>query len=368
MDLKFRREVTQHLFRPSAIGLENETVSFCLDSSLSANSMLAFPTDCSYCGCGNWTINFDGNSDRLVSQLSVAGSQHLFVELKRIGEAPTISDSDMPGHGSNFSCEFEDGGRDSVPVDRNVTNLLKILGGIGCPHMTTTMSRKFRNETADALAAALSDQSLFDVKALSTKAGGNKNNIGVNFTHCYVLNEYSGYQLRWSLDQVNNIMHIDISAPASDNDTWVAIGFRPLSRSFEQKLTYFGTGRHMNFGMEGADIVAGSVSGGIRSLYAKNYIGEPVPDSSLKLIYSSVEYDEGRVMVKFARSLEGGYLASNYGINASIVSTFSDIIWAVGHDKSTNSSSGCAYHNNKRGLRPIDWVNPELSFLDDWKC
>lgn len=40
----------------------------------------------------------------------------------------------------------------------------------------------------------------------------------------------------------------------------------------------------MDFGMEGADIVAGSSQGGVRQLYAAIYTGPPIVDASLKLL------------------------------------------------------------------------------------
>ena len=124
----------------------------------------------------------------------------------------------------------------------------------------------------------------------------------------------------------------------------------------------------MNFGMEGADIVAGSVDGGIRSLYAETYVGEPVPDSSLQIFSPDVNYKNNRVHLSFSRPLSGGYLSANFDIDASITSGYSDIIWAVGADSTFETASGCDYHENRRGLRPIDWANPEEAMLDAWKC
>jgi hypothetical protein len=65
----------------------------------------------------------------------------------------------------------------------------------------------------------------------------------------------------------------------------------------------------------------------------------------------------------------------NFGINASIVSGFSDILWAVGSDDVSTASggeggveSGCAYHENRRGMRPVDWLSPDIAMMEDWKC
>jgi hypothetical protein len=157
--------------------------------------------------------------------------------------------------------------------------------------------------------------------------------------------------------------------------TWVAIGFRPLSRSSELDLAAEGTGHHMNFGMQGADIVAGSVAGGVRTMYAALYTGPPSPDASLQISDASVEIlpaqgdaaGADRVVLTFTRPLVGGYLLAHYGNNASIDTGFSDIIWAVGLD-SPSSDVGCAYHDNIRGLRVIDWEHPEIAMVDTWKC
>ena len=96
-------------------------------------------------------------------------------------------------------------------------------------------------------------------------------------------------------------------------------------------------------------------------------------------------------MLKFTRPLVSGHLYAEYGMEASILSKpiefEGDIIWAVGsdtvYDENTavviaanttaakipsSSSSECAYHSNRRGLRVIDWVNPEYSLMEEWKC
>jgi len=45
-------------------------------------------------------------------------SKHMWAELKKIGPPPKVEAGYMPGHGSNFSCEFSEGGRDSTAVNR----------------------------------------------------------------------------------------------------------------------------------------------------------------------------------------------------------------------------------------------------------
>jgi hypothetical protein len=160
---------------------------------------------------------------------------------------------------------------------------------------------------------------------------------------------------------------IEISAPADNESTWVAIGFRPESRKSQSGLDEMGTGRHMNFGMSGADVVVGSVVQGVRTLYAYDFVGEPYIDSSLTIDEVSATYSSGRITVAFTRKLTDGFLHDNYGVHSSILSPFADIIWAIGAD-SNESESRCAYHGYTRGLRMVDWVNPETIFGDATKC
>ena len=341
-------EQTSHLYKSFPSEYDN-SVTFCLDTDRGTGweQGLPFPIGCSMCQCSNWTISYNSNKEMLISQHNSAGSQHLYVELKKIGDAPVINDNDIPSPG-NFSCDFN--GRDSVPVERGSSN---------CPFYSTF--RKLLNphkSTATATTAATTT---------STKSAVGK------YSHCYFLNKHVGFQLSWTLDMVQSRIKIQLSAPATfGNSTWVAIGFRPLSRDFSPKVSLIETGRHLNFGMEGADIVAGSINKGIRLLYAKDFVGEPVASSDFE-IYDSIVYDgtengTDRVVLEFSRDFIGGHLFKNYGINASILSNTNDIIWAVGQDDSKSKESSCSYHENSRGLRLIDFENPELALLNEWKC
>ena len=124
-------------------------------------------------------------------------------------------------------------------------------------------------------------------------------------------------------------------------------------------------------GVSLSGIVAGSVAGGVRTMYAALYTGPPTPDASLKVSDASVEVVDSatgpRVVVAFTRPLVGGYLNANFGSDGSILSGFADILWAVGLDSST-SDVGCNYHDNNRGMRVIDWENPEIAMVETWKC
>ena len=306
----------------------------------------------------------------------------MWVALHRTGPAPVISDEDVSGHGTGFTCEFEDGGRDSVPVDRGGSPLHheelmtqpqinsgdKAGAAGGCPHMKRLNANKMTTSVADTAVAASASLK----KALAASS----------HDHCYVINQHSDFRLAWTLDVAKEMLHVSISAPPASggniNSTYVAVGFRPQSRVASVPLTKQGTGRHMNFAMEGADIVAGSVQGGLRSLYAALYTGPPIPDDSLQISESSVQLEDGRVVLSFSRPLVGGYLFAHYGNEGSIISGAADIIWAVGTDSPAGrpsgeegedaNTSGCEYHSNTRGLRFIDWEDPAVAMVDVWKC
>ena len=387
----------------------DSSVTFCLDTDNTAvlnGGMNPFQVGCSHCDCANWTIAYDESTDALVSQLSMSGSEghthskHVWVSLKRAGPAPVITDEDVPGHGDAFSCAFEENGRDSEPVDRGDSPLpssshhhhlpLSDSGtggaGNGCPHMKRLQANKVAS--ASPLLPALSENHLTTKKANKLQQSSSSSSSSSSYDHCYVINKYSDYRIAWSLDLPRQLLHVSVSAPPpsadTDNHTYVAVGFRPMSRSSAPPLAKQGTGRHMNFGMEGADIVAGSVGRGLRSLYAELYTGPPVVDTSLQLSDSSVEVVGGRVVVSFTRPLVGGYLYANHGSEDSIVSGYADIIWAVGLDTDSTSVSdgggdddgggggggeaGCEYHSNTRGLRFMDWEDPTIAMVDAWKC
>lgn len=331
-----------------ATAAADNSVTFCLDTSnknvtgspLHANT---FKKDCVSCECANWTLVYNPENEILSSQMSMSGSdghtpsKHLWVELKRHADGPSVSDDDMPPHGGQFTCDFSEGGRDSEPVDR------------GCPfHHHKTAAPSNIEDT--------------DPKEINAKERGGV----IAYRHCYVLNKATNYQLQWTLE--GDILHIAVSAATKSTSEYVAIGFRPLSRDTDNSVSYLGTGRHMNFGMQGADIVVGSVDAGVRQMYAALYTGPPdLSPNNMKIDDAKVSYSDGITVLSFSRHVVDGYLYNKYNIEASIVSGMADILWAVGYD-SSDAENTCQYHENRRGLRYIDWENPEIAMKDVWSC
>lgn len=349
----------------------SSAVTFCLDSN-NPDVMGAtnpFKAECKGCGCANFTLfsNPDPSErDRepiLSLRVAMSGSsKHLSVDMRRVGAAPEVADGDMALHGEDFSCEFHDGGRDTTPVQRHRGQSQEILSGSGCPfHMGSAGAGNIHSKPSTETQKAVG-------------AGAD-----VDLEHCYFMSKAADYTLSWTLDEPNQALWVSVSVPAMfGNSTWVALGFRPLSRSMKPGLLDIGTGHHMNFGMQGADIVAGSVDKGVRTLYAADFTGAPVPASYLELSNSSVSLsvgDEGeeRVTLSFTRPLVGGYLLSEWGVEASLLSKTAlefegDILWATGRDGGEKEGSGCTYHENSRGLRVVDWVHPQYTYPDQWKC
>jgi len=380
-------------FKPVVLPSSSDlNVTFCLDSTdkqvMGPADMNPFMKGCITCDCANWTIAYDPARDILVSQMSMSGSdghthsKHMWAELKKIGPTPVVEAGYMPGHGSNFSCEFSEGGRDSTAVDRSW--LAKTSHGFPVSDKAVAAGDASSAGKATGSSSGCPFAKLF-AKSPARQNENPKTRTGTgtgtntSYDRCYTLNDRSGFNLAWTLDLDAQTLRCSVSAPVlvsgdgadNRNATWVAIGFRPMSRSHEERLIVEGSGHHMNFGMEGADIVAGSVSGGVRTMYAALYTGPPTPDASLKISDASVEVVDSaagpRVVVQFTRPLVGGYLNANFGSDGSILSSFADILWAVGLDSSA-SDVGCNYHNNNRGMRVIDWANPEIAMVDAWLC
>ena len=118
-----------------------------------------------------------------------------------------------------------------------------------------------------------------------------------------------------------------------------------------------GTGTDAKFGMRGADIVLGH-AGGVETRYASDFVGTPALDSSLAVTNASTAVaGDGRVTVSFTRPLIGGKLKAAYNVNASIVSPEADVLWAVG----AMGSGKPSYHGHARGLRFVDWENPQTA-------
>ena len=184
--------------------------------------------------------------------------------------------------------------------------------------------------------------------------------------HCYILNEATGYRLSWILDEPSDALNVTVSAPATSASTWIALGFRPKGRTHDESYAEKSTGRHTNFGMLGADIVAGSVAGGVRKKFAELYTGPPVSSTYLDIVDYGAALEDGRITVTSTRPLLSGFLYNALKDNtATILSPDADIIWAIRSDDGTGV---CDYHDNARGYRFIDWSFPETHLAENMKC
>jgi hypothetical protein len=348
------------------------SLSMCLDSDsvtvMGEDDVNPFKYQCSHCDCASWTMTYNETTQQLSSTISMAGSNHLKAVLTRVGDALPIEAGYMPAHGADFSCDFSENGRDAVPIDfgEAAPHPIKLSASSrGCPHLRTVAKTDAKRKLlSDAVANLKKPNSAVDALPPVSQTKSAK-----RLEYCYSLNRYSGYNVAWSLDVVKQLLHVSVSAPAANNQTWVAIGFRPLSRTYDNAMNDYNTGNHNNFGMAGADIVVGSIAGGIRQVYAAVYTGEPTPDESLTITDSSVTYSEEdqRVTLSFTRPLVSVFVVDKNNISAKFNSFSRDVVWAWGPYFATKKS-GCKYHSNKRGMRVINWAYPEYSFFDEWKC
>lgn len=275
------------------------------------------------CACFNWTMVVGSSGDTLHYEVSFAAAQgfprskHMVVDFTRVGGSPPV-DFEMPGEdGRRFTCEY--GGRDSHLVNRS-----------GCPFLYP-----FPGETPTAeLPPRLSV-----------------------YPHCYVLNKELGVVLEWSVDSLSSQLHVQVSAWASfGEETYIALGFRPLGGASSELARSLGTGREQRFGMRGADIVLGCKSG-VRNMFAHLYTGPPEVDNSLNFTDGMVTFAEGRIAMHFTRPLIGGWLHARHGINASITTEESDMMWSVGQWDKLGFSRG---HGPQRGWREVNWTDPEF--------
>lgn len=289
------------------------------------------------CECFNWTMRIDVSHTELEYRARMAGSprhthsMHLFVDLRRVGEAPAI-DMKMPGEeGRSFTCDYA--GRDGQLVNFNA-----------CPFTSVP------EHAAPAMPEAV-------------RGGG--------YSHCYVLNKMVGVILEWELDEAQALLRVQASAPAPFGDaSYIALGFRPWGAASGVKARSMGTGREHRFGMRGADIVLGH-AGGLETMYAEEFTGPPERDDSLPVSDGTVAMAEGWISMSFTRPLVGGRLHKRYGINASIASDASDMMWSVGRWlPQLHLAEG---HGVRRGWREVNWTDPEadtrpLHSLRPYKC
>ena len=307
-------------------------------------------------------------------QVSMAGSpgdersKHMWVKLRKIPFLPSLN-FQFPGTGRDFRCDYAS-----------------------------------RDEHQTPLASCPFAQYYHVVPRGAAVSGG-------SFQHCYNLDLKTGLVLEWDLDLHQSLIKVQISAWSNVSD-YVAIGFRPLGGSSSKLAREAKTGREMRFGMAGADIVLGHVTGiqqltssvvklylffvgwfshlktkkpnslnlflcfsaretdKKRQYYASKYSGMPEPDTSLQISGAFSESKNERLYLQFQRPLVGGRLARS-GINASIVSNVSDMMWAIG--KWDDEAAVPRYHNIFRGWREVNWTDPEfdarpLLSLRPYKC
>jgi hypothetical protein len=311
-------------------------------------------------------------------------SKHLSVVYTRVGPPPVVNETGWPGHGANFTCDYD--GRDDVPVD--------IARGPGCPHgqrraaaarpavggppppLPASSAAPASAETAPAGAAPPAPAS----RAAETASAGEEGEEGPALpqTHCYVLNAYSGYRLEWRV--LDGILQVDASAPVADQNHYVALGFRPQGRTTGGGYESVGTGVATKFGMEGADIVVGHGGAGVvQTYYANLYTGPPDADASLAITNASAVFEptsDGRggsagiVRLRFSRAVAGTGKLASLGYPSSVTSVLTphaDVIWSVGAS-SAGGSPSCSYHTNTRGLRFINWEAPAGAMSDIWRC
>lgn len=318
---------------------DGDAVTFCLKKwSGYVDSKHPFPfhslncyhsEDLEGCGCFNWTLRVDpeGYLDYEVSMAGSPGrehSRHMWVKLHRSPFSPSLN-FNFPGTGKDFECDYA-----------------------------------FRDEHQTPLASCPFAQTYQRPSRRSISAG--------SFQHCYNLDLKTGLVLEWDLDLQNSILKVQVSAWSNLAD-YVSIGFRPLGGSSSNLAREAGTGREMRFGMAGADIVLGHRDG-IKQYYASSYSGMPQADTSLHISQAFTEFKGDRLYLQFQRPLVGGWL-SRHGINASIVSNVSDMMWAVG--KWDADAAVPRYHHVFRGWREVNWTDPEfdarpLLSLRPYKC
>mmetsp|Transcript_9205 Transcript_9205/g.13812 ORF Transcript_9205/g.13812 Transcript_9205/m.13812 type:complete len:478 (-) Transcript_9205:226-1659(-) len=339
----------------------SSSITFCFDSTTGPFPYVP-PESCTGCDCGNWTLSLSADATTL-RILFVGGasaghshSKHLEVAMKRIGDSPEVAEWK---DGEGFKCKFQPGERDASPVNERA-QLAKISHahlqpskfpkeGVTCPFARQKTGNKHHSKTEEV-----------NVKKSHSKR------LGESFDHCFILNFKTDFRVEWSMIGDEKV-RIRVSAQATSSSSYVSLGFRPLGRSVDPKvMTTYLTGYFQKFGMRGADIVAGDKNG-VHLLYAREYTGPPILSDALKISEATSTYSAGRVSLTFTRPLIGGMLQVKHGVNASITTEAADIIWAMG-ETAASSDIGIGYHGPTRGLRYLDWLNPESSSSEKTRC
>lgn len=331
----FRLNIFRATSEPAA---HDTSVTFCVHTN-DRSAGGPYAPHCEGCACGNWTLSLEADGTLVSSLLTGPSdphspSRHMLNRMRRVGPPPEAPHN-MPQHGDRFSCDFGEGGRDAVPVAR---------AQHPCPHVRgPPRPRPAPRRSAHA--------------------------------HCYHLNAATGYQLEWTVEGA--MMHVTVSHEADLADSpYIAIGFRPLGRLTADlpglislaDLTAAGSGHLFKFGMSGADIFVGH-PGGFLTMYADTYTGPPKIDDSLAITNHSVSSEGGRVSHSFTRPLVSGKLHAlglySPPLNWLLLPGVGDIIWATGTSAASSGQPG--YHSHTRGLRHINWRNPE-SNMHEFRC
>ena len=101
-------------------------------------------------------------------------------------------------------------------------------------------------------------------------------------------------------------------------------------------------------------------------MYSDEGVGTPVDDSTLEIFDSAVSFSDGMMTLEFTRVLNTGHNPL-FPVDPSDPLQYSVLLWGIG--PSTGSCwSPPMYHDNKRGIHPVSFTNPSLTFPAVMKC
>ena len=130
-----------------------------------------------------------------------------------------IGQSRWPGHGEDFLCDWN--GRDLVPV--NITDEVEVAAAVGCPHAMAVMARKVASVTAAAAENASAAATVVATTTSSFSASSSNSQDGDAakfdtkfddddaYEHCYVLNAFSDFRLKWTMRPRDNMVDIQVN-------------------------------------------------------------------------------------------------------------------------------------------------------------